>query len=51
MDALVQTANFLNSSGQKLFSMVIHDWGIIGMGMVAIFVLSRVVRFIKRMFM
>lgn len=51
MDGLVQVANFLTSTGQKMFYMVINDWGVIGLGMTAIFVLSRVVRFIKRMFM
>lgn len=51
MSPLIQVVDWLTDTGMKLFSMVVNDWYIIGSGMVAIFIMSRAVRFIKRMFM
>lgn len=47
---LVQVADFLFSSGKKFFDSLLTDWGIIGFGIISVFVLPRVVNFMKRFF-
>lgn len=52
MSELNSVTQFLVDSGTKFFGMITGgSWGIIGYGMVGIFVISRAVRFIKRLFM
>lgn len=47
---LVQVSTFLFSVGSQFFSSIMSDWGIIGLGLIATFLLIRVVNFIKRFF-
>lgn len=46
----VQVGNFLIDTMLKYFNSIATDWGIIGIGMISIFVLQRVINFIKRFF-
>lgn len=47
---LSQTADFLFSSGKKFFDSFLSDWGIIGYGIIIVFIIPRVVNFMKRFF-
>lgn len=47
---LVQVADFLFMSGKKFFDSLLTDWGIIGFGIISMFVFPRVVNFMKRFF-
>lgn len=46
----LQVANFLFDSGKRIFDSLLSDWGIIGISVIASFVLIRVAEFIKRFF-
>lgn len=43
---LAQVADFLFLSGKKFFDSLLTDWGIIGFGIISMFVFPRVVNFI-----
>lgn len=47
---MTEVANFLFVSGKKFFDSFLSDWGIIGFGMIAVFVVPRIVNFMKRFF-
>lgn len=47
---LVDVANFLFNTSISFFNSIITDWGIIGVGLIATFLLIRVANFIRRFF-
>lgn len=47
---LTQVSSFLFSVGKLFFDSILSDWGIIGLGLIATFLVIRVVKFIKRFF-
>lgn len=47
---LANVADFLFTSGKKFFDSLLTDWGIIGMGIIFMFIMPRVVNFMKRFF-
>lgn len=51
MDAIASVSQFLVDTGLSLYTMLRDDWYLLGTGLIAIFVMSRVIRFIKKMFM
>lgn len=47
---LLQVAQFLFNTASDFFNSLLSDWGIIGFGIVATFLLVRVTNFIRRFF-
>lgn len=47
---MTQVATFLANSIKAFVSAMANDWGILGLGLIACFILDRVVNFIKRFF-
>lgn len=47
---LKEVANFLLNSGKLFFDSIMIDWGVIGYGIVAVFVIARLENFVKRFF-
>ncbi len=50
VSGFVDVANWLFTSGQTIFSSLVSQWGIIGVGIVATFLLVRVSNFMHRFF-
>lgn len=47
---LAKVATFLFDSGKEIFDSILNDWGLIGYGIIFMFIMPRVVNIMKRFF-
>lgn len=45
---MAQVAQWLFDTGSLFFNSIMTDWGIVGLGVIATFLIIRVVNFVKR---
>ena len=48
---MVDVADFIFSICKNFFDSFLSDWGIIGFGIISIFIIPRVANFVKRLFL